>query len=660
MNKLKANTSWKYQLLAIKIVFTLLLIAAHALLYAQVQLPKVFSNNMVLQRDLDIPVWGTADPGAQITVELGAHRIKTITAEDGKWLLHMPGMPAGGPHSMKVYEGAQSQPVVVFNDVLMGDVWLASGQSNMEWQVQQSMNAAREIKNADYPAIRYFNVPHAMETGPQNDVKGGSWIALDSVSVKTASAVAYFFARDLQAELDVPIGILQATWGGTPVEAWTSREQLLSSPITHNRVLQNDSVTEDHFIKDSLDLERFWKIVYNPQHNTHKTIPGKSFNDSKWPQLNMPVTLKDMDMPPYEGMVWLRKTISIPSSMSGKGLSIHLGHPEMNYSLYFNGKEIAKTIWNASPTHHYSIPAKLVKEGKNVIAVRMAFLWEGGGFNPPAEEMFVTDGNSRISLAGPWKYMKDLEPAIPTIKNYHKYPTYLYNAMINPVIPYGIRGFIWYQGEDNVSAPQDYRTLFPMLISDWRIRWKQGYLPFLYVQLANYMEQKAEPAESNWAALREAQAMALAQPNTAMASIIDVGEADDIHPKNKQEVGRRLALLAKNMVYNKPVQAYGPLYQSAEIAGDQVKINFTETGSGLATRGNGQLKGFAIAGSDGKFYWANAAIDGNGVIVSSEKVKKPVAVRYAWADNPDANLINNEGLPAVPFRTDNWSITNDE
>ncbi|AHM62370.1 hypothetical protein D770_20605 [Flammeovirgaceae bacterium 311] len=641
-------------------VITLMLIAAHSLVYGQVQLPKVFSDNMVLQRGLDIPVWGTATPAAQVTVELGGYSIKTVAGQDGKWLLHMPNLQAGGPHLMKVYEGNQSRQAVVFKDVLIGDVWLASGQSNMEWQVQQSMHAAREIKNADYPYIRFFNVPHDKETDPQIDVAGGSWKALDSVTVKTASAVAYFFARDLHAELNVPIGILQATWGGTPVEAWTSREQLLSSPITRDRILQNDSVTADHFVKDSMDLVRFWEIVYNPQNNTHKTISSTSYNDAKWPEATMPVTLKDMNMPAYEGMVWMRKTINVPATMSGKDLSIHLGHPEMNYTLYINGKEIAKTVWNASPTHQYSVPARLVNKGKNVIAVRMAFLWGGGGFNPPAGEMYVTDGTSRISLAGSWKYMKDLEPAIPVINNYHRYPTYLYNAMINPIASYGIKGFIWYQGEDNVSAAHDYRTLFPMLISDWRIRWKQGYLPFLYVQLANYLESKPYPSESDWAALREAQTMALAQPNTGMASIIDIGEANDIHPKNKQEVGRRLALLAKNMVYKKPVQSYGPLYKDFKSEGDQVKIQFSETGSGLAIRGGGPLKGFAIAGSDQQFYWANAVIDGDKVIVSSDKVKEPVAVRYAWADNPDGNLINKEGLPAVPFRTDNWSTATEK
>ncbi|RNI22494.1 sialate O-acetylesterase [Rufibacter latericius] len=654
MKNSKAKTSWFYSSLFLRVAFTLTLLGTKTLGYGQVRLPKIFSDNMVLQREMDIPVWGTSKPAEQITVQFGENRVKTVAGPDGKWMLRLPQMPAGGPHLMKVYEGSQAQPVVTFQNVLIGDVWLASGQSNMEWQVQQSMNAAAEIKNANYPAIRLFNVPHDKKIQTQQDVIGGSWKAMDSAGVKTASAVAYFFARDLHLDLKVPIGIVQATWGGTPVEAWTSREQLLSTPITHNRILQNDSITEKHFIKDSLDLVRFWDIVYNPKNKRDKTIPSRRFNDSEWPGVMMPATLKDMNMPGYEGMVWLRKTIRVPQTMGGKELSINLGHPEMNYTLYFNGQEIAKNIWNANPRHQFRIPDKLVKQGENVISVRMAFLWGGGGFNPPAEEMYLTDGTTKIPLTGPWKYRQDLEPSIPKIQNYHRYPTYLYNAMINPIVPYGIKGFLWYQGEDNVAAPQDYRTLFPMLISDWRIRWQQGYLPFLYVQLANFMKQQPEPSESDWAALREAQAMTLSQPNTGMASIIDIGEADNIHPQNKQEVGRRLALVAKKMVYLQPVQASGPRFQTSEIAGDKIVNQFSEAGAGLATRGNHPLKGFTIAGSDRKFYWANATIEGNKVIVSSEKVKNPVAVRYAWADNPEANLINKERLPAIPFRTDQW------
>jgi sialate O-acetylesterase len=344
----------------------------------------------------------------------------------------------------------------------------------------------------------------------------------------------------------------------------------------------------------------------------------------------------------------------LPETFAGKDLRVNLGHPEMNYSLYFNGQEICKNIWNSNPTHSYTIPARLVQRGENTIAVRVAMLWGGGGLNPPADDLYINDGASTISLAGKWLYKKDLETAFPKIRNYQYYPTVLFNAMINPLIPYGIRGFIWYQGESNAWAAYDYRTLFPMLIKDWRQRWQQGNCPFLFVQLANYMKTKPLPAESEWAELREAQALTLSQPNTGMACAIDIGEANDIHPKNKQEVGRRLALIANKMVYKQAGIASGPAYKDFRKEGSRIRINFTNAGSGLSTKDGKEVTGFAIAGKDKKFYWAKAIIEGDHVIVSSDKVAEPESVRYAWADNPECNLVNSESLPAVPFRTDKW------
>ncbi|WP_432709188.1 sialate O-acetylesterase [Pedobacter sp.] len=631
----------------------MLLLASASLLNAQVRLPNLFSDNMILQRDAAIPVWGTATPESQVVVVLNGKRAKTVADVNGKWRLNLPAMKAGGPHTMSVFEGDNVQPTFDFKNILLGDVWLASGQSNMEWEVRQSANAPEEIKNANYPAIRFFNVPHNVQAKPQDSLTVGSWVTMDTTGVKNASAVAYFFARDLHAELNVPIGILQSTWGGTPVESWTSKDKLLTSSITREKVLQNDTITSKHFIQDSLDMVRFWEIVYKPQRQTDLVVSKGDYNDGSWQQVNMPTTLKNMNLPGFQGMMWLRKTVNIPSSMAEKMLKIDLGHPEMNYSLYFNGELIAKNIWNANPTHQYNIPAKLIKQGENVIAVRMAFMWQGGGFNSPADQLFITDGDAKITLSGAWKYNKDLEPALPIIRNYYQHPAFLYNGMINPVVPYGIKGFIWYQGENNAGAALDYRTTFPMLIADWRARWKKENLPFLYVQLANYMKRHDQPTESDWAQLREAQTLTLKQPHTGMATAIDIGEAGDIHPKNKQEVGRRLALIAKRQVYKKKVQASGPMYNNHKIEGEKIRVSFQETGKGLTTSDKGPLKGFALAGSDMKFYWANGVIEGNTVVLSANEVKSPVAIRYAWADNPDCNLINLDGLPAVPFRTGN-------
>lgn len=643
-----------------KAISTLFFIASLLLFFftgnAQITLPKVFGDSMVLQRGITIPVWGQASDGSLITAQLGTVRATAKTGKDGRWMLRLPACKAGGPYTLKIAEAGKPHSGIDLKGVLVGDVWLASGQSNMEWQVQQARDAQQEIKNAHFPQIRFLVVEHDKKTTPQADLLSGKWKVCDTANVKDFSAVAYYFARKIQGDQHVPIGIIQSTWGGTPVEAWTSRQMLLTSPITKARALSNDTLSFDRhdFVADSLNWIRFWDIVYNPQNNADKIIPAANYNDAGFTNIEMPNVLREFGIGNYEGMVWLRKKIVLPESFAGKNVTVSLGHPEMNYSLYFNGQDICKNIWNANPTHSYTIPANLVKQGENIIAIRMAMLWGGGGLNQPATDIYITDGSSTISLAGNWLYKKDLETAFPIIHNYHYYPTVLFNAMINPLVPYGIKGFIWYQGEANVQAAYDYRTLFPMLINDWRQRWQQGNLPFLFVQLANFKKEKALPDESEWAELREAQTLTLAQPNTGMACTIDIGDSGDIHPRNKQEVGRRLALVANKLVYKQGGVASGPMYKSFSKEGNRIRISFINTGSGLSTKNGKEVTGFAIAGKDKKFYWANAIIEGDNVIVYCDKVPAPEAVRYAWADNPVCNLINKEKLPAVPFRTDDW------
>lgn len=623
---------------------------------SQLSLPKVFGSNMVLQRDIQIPVWGNASPGATVIATLGNIKATAKADGKGKWIVRFPKFKAGGPYTLKISEQGKPETSIELNDVLIGDVWVASGQSNMEWQVQQAKDAAKEIANANYPQIRFLVVEQDKQLKPQSDIRGGSWKICDSVNVKNNSAVAYYFARKIHVDQNVPVGIIQSAWGGTPVEAWTSREMLLTSPISREKTLSNDTLSFDKedLIADSLSWVRIWNIVYNPQNNADKIIPASEYNDVNWTAIEMPNVLKDFGIGYYEGMVWLRKKISLPESFSGKDITLNLGHPEMNYSLYFNGQEICKNIWYSNATHSYTIPASLLRSGENTIALRLAMMWGGGGLNQPEEDLYLTDGSSKISLAGKWLYKKDIETAFPKILNYQYYPTVLFNGMINPIIPYGIKGFIWYQGESNAGAAYDYRKLFPMLITDWRQRWQQGNLPFLFVQLANYMKTKPLPGESEWAELREAQTLTLSLPNTGMACSIDIGEGNDIHPKNKQDVGYRLALQANKIVYKQNVIASGPQYKSYKIEGDHIRISFVNNGTALETKDGKEIIGFSIAGADKKFHWAKATIKGNEILVSSAEVKKPVAVRYAWADNPECNLINAEGLPAVPFRTDNW------
>lgn len=627
----------------------------HAVVCAQIKLPKVFGDSMVLQRGIKIPIWGNSAPGALITAELG--NVKAITKADreGKWLVRFPKFSAGGPYTLKVYEPGKRDMAIELNGVLIGDVWLASGQSNMEWQVQQSKDASAEIANANYPRMRFLVVDHSNQIKPQSDISSGKWKICDTTNVKGFSAVAYFFARKIHADQNVPVGIIQSTWGGTKIEPWTSREMLVTSPITWAKTLSVDTLHFDRkdFVRDSLNQIHFWEIVYNPQNNADKIFSAPDYQDSDWTKIGMPNVLKEFGIGNYEGMVWLRKKISLPESFAGKDITINLGHPEMNYSLYFNGKEICKNIWYSNPTHSYTIPVGLVQPGENTIAVRIAMLWGGGGLNP-ANDIYITDGSSKITLAGNWLYKKELETAIPKMPNYQGNPTVLFNSMINPLIPYGIKGFLWYQGESNAEEAYNYRKLFPMLIADWRQHWQQGNLPFLFVQLANYMQRKPLPSESEWAELREAQTLTLSQPNTGMACTIDIGEAGSVHPVNKQEVGRRLALIANKLVYQQDCISSGPLYKSFKTEENRIRISFTHTASGLSTKDGNEVTGFAIAGNDRQFYWAKAVIEEDEVVVYSDKVARPEAVRYAWADNPECNLINSEGLPAVPFRTDDW------
>lgn len=626
-----------------------------AFVHAQIKLPKVFGDSMVLQRGIKIPIWGNSTPGALINAELGNVKATTKADQEGKWMVRFPKFKASGPYTLKIYEKEKPGTGIVLRGILIGDVWLASGQSNMEWQVQQAKDASAEIANANFPQIRFLVVDHSSQIKPQSDISSGKWKVCDPANVKELSAVAYFFARKIHGDQNVPVGIIQSTWGGTKIEPWTSRDMLLTSPITRTKTLSVDTLHFDRkdFVRDSLNQIRFWEIVYNPQNNADKIFSASDYEDSDWTKIGMPNVLKEFGIGNYEGMVWLRKKISLPESFAGKDITINLGHPEMNYSLYFNGKEICKNIWYSNPTHSYTIPVGLVQPGENTIAVRIAMLWAGGGLNP-ANDIYITDGSSKITLAGNWLYKKDMETAIPKMPNYQGNPTVLFNSMINPLIPYGIKGFLWYQGESNADSAYNYRKLFPMLIADWRQHWQQGNLPFLFVQLANYMKRKQLPSESEWAELREAQTLTLSQPNTGMACTIDIGDAGSVHPLNKQEVGLRLALIADKMVYKKNLIASGPMYKSFKTEGNRIRISFTETGSGLSAKNGDELRGFAIAGSDKQFYWAKATIQGNEIVVYSEKVTAPAAVRYAWADNPDCNLVNSEGLPAVPFRTDDW------
>ena len=636
--------------------------------FARIQLPPMFSDGMVLQQQSEAPIWGKAIPNKDVKVITSwdgkNYTIKSAT--DGSWSLKVQTPKAGGPYSITISDG---KPIKL-NDVLIGEVWICSGQSNMEMPLEgwgKVQNYKQEIQTADYPNIRLLQVEKETNSVPVADIKvrGGGWQACSPQTVAEFSAVAYFFGRNLHQNLNVPIGLINTSWGGTIAETWTSGESLVTMPDFKDAVEQvkNRSSKEGQIALYQKQMTEWDKKVAIMDHGYENKLPVWALQrtkDEDWKTMKVPGVIQNQGLKDFHGIVWFRKEVNIPAEWNGKDLILNLGPIDDNDITFFNGVEIGHTE-GYSINRTYKIPARLVKKGEAVIAVRVFDTGGDGGINGPSENVYIqAKSGERQVLAGDWKYNKSLElnemPAMPenTFAN-PNFPTLLYNAMLHPLIPYAIRGAIWYQGESNADRSYQYRELFPLMINDWRNKWKRDF-PFYFVQLANFTKLQTEPEESAWAELREAQFNTLRLENTGMAVTIDIGEANDIHPKNKQEVGRRLALAARSLTYGEKVVYSGPLYQSYKIEGNKIRIKFNHTDGGLKAK-DGALKGFTIAGVDHKFHWADAVIDGDDVIVYSTDVTFPIAVRYAWANNPICNLFNGAGLPASPFRTDDWQGT---
>ncbi len=632
------------------------------------KLSSVFGSHMVLQQKMPIPVWGTADPGGTVRVSLAGESRTAKVKKDGTWFVKLPPVAAGGPFTLAV----AGKDTLKLEDILIGEVWLASGQSNMEFPVAGSWakvkNYKQELAQAHYPQIRLFKVKKTRAYKPLLKVISTGWLPCDSSSVAGFSAVAYFFGRDLYWKLHVPIGLIESSWGGTTVEAWTSAEGLRPFP-QFTQVLEflqkggsvDDSVFATYKKAMSQWDSRISTILDSLGISSHH-FENPATNTSDWKTMKLPTFWEQAGYPNLDGVVWFRKEINLPANWAGKDLTLSLGPINDRDVTWFNGVRVGSRPY-VMLFRKYTIPGKLVKPGKNVIVLQDLDIGNKGGiYGRPEDLKLVLDKTDSISLTGPWLFKIDPisidvkklppQPGMPSLANI---PTVLYNAMIAPLIPAAIRGAIWYQGESNAERAYEYRDLFKALITDWRRHWSEGNFPFYFVQLANYMKIRPQPEESAWAELREAQTMALALPNTGMAVTIDIGNPTDIHPRNKQEVGRRLALIARHNVYGDTSLVYsGPLYKSMEIEGNKIRLHFNFVDGGLEAKGGGPLKGFAIAGADKKFYWAKAVIEGKTVVVSSPAVPSPVAVRYAWADDPICNLYNKAGLPASPFRTDTW------
>ena len=630
-----------------------------------VRLPKLVGDHMVLQRDVQLPIWGWADKGEAVKVTFRGKQYSAKPDATGKWTVTLPATAAGGPYDLTV----QGKNTIRVQDILVGDVWLGSGQSNMEWNLASTVNNyQQEIANADFPKIRLFNVPDAIALQPQQEVSGDGWKLCSPATVAGFSAVAYFFGRALHQQYDVPIGLITTDWGGTPAEAWTSGAALrpFSAFASSLAAVEKEKAT---FAQQQREYQEYreklavWQRSFAVRDRGY--LPnGKTWADldvdvSTWPTMTLPGLWETSSvLPNYDGVVWFRKEITVAAADAGKPLTLYLGPIDDADTTWFNGVKVGTTN-GYSTLRVYNVPGNLVKEGRNVIAIRVLDTGGGGGVYGNESKLQALIGYKSVSLAGKWSYQTAYDirtlPQPPAFIFDQNAPTTLYNAMIAPLIPYAIKGAIWYQGESNTERAYQYRSLFPAMIKDWRQRW--GYdFPFLFVQLANFMEDKEQPADYAWAELREAQTMALSLPHTGMAVAIDIGDIHDIHPRNKQDVGKRLALAARKVAYGETNVVYlGPTYESISVEGNRVRIKFKNLGSGLWIKDKyGYVRGFAVAGADKKFTWAKGYQEGDAIVVYSETVKSPIAIRYNWSNSPDGNVYNREGLPAGPFRTDDW------
>jgi len=604
---------------------------------------------MVLQRGQDVRIWGFANPKESIHIKFLEKEYKTIVDEDGNWTITIPPLTAGGPYSMDINN-------ITIKDILIGDVWVCSGQSNMELPISRVTDMFREEVQNDYnPMIRHIKIPMSYNFGSQQfNTANTSWKSLTPENVMSFSAVAYFFAKDLYSKTNVPIGLINSSVGGSPIEAWISEDALNAFPKYMNeaRICKSDEYIAS--VKNAETIRRsLWNTILN---NNDGGVTDKikwysaDYDDTLWAETDLFSQLWHNNT---NGSFWFRKEVDIPARLIGKDAILRFGCIVDADSIFINGVFVGSTSYQYPP-RIYRIPANVLKEGKNVVAVRLISYSGRPGFVKDKPYKIVFD-KEEIKIEKGWKFKRGCEMPELAGETFFQYkPVGLYNAMIAPLTNYAISGAIWYQGEANTSRPNEYSSLLSTLIEEWRKQWQLPQLPFLIVQLPNFMKESNIPVESNWAQLREEQRQTvLNTPNTALIVTTDVGEWNDIHPLNKKAVGRRLSLAAQNLVLkNEKIVSSGPIYKKMEIEDNRIILEFTSTDNGIEDVA--EIKGFTIAGKDRKYVWAQAQIIGrNKIAVWNDDIEHPEVVRYAWENNPQkANLKNKEGLPASPFTTD--------
>lgn len=618
---------------------------------AQITLPQIVGDNMVLQRNQQNRIWGWASANEDISLKFKGKKYKTTADNAGNWEISLPPQAAGGPYDLKI----KGKNEIIISDVLFGDVWFCSGQSNMVLPMERVKEKyPEEIANANYPEIRNFFIATATDLQKaRENLPSGKWMAANPQDVLAFGAVSYFFAREIHTKHKVPIGIINASVGGTPIEAWISEDRLKDFPDMEHIVQQNK---DSAYVNDIVRRTRASRVK---REEADKGLLEEvkwfdpAYVPKGWKNIYIPGYWEDQGLGDLNGVVWYRREIVVPESMTDISAKLFMGRIIDADHIYVNGEKVGNITYQYPP-RRYNLAAGILKAGKNIIVIRVTNTNGKGGF-VPGKPYFITANGEEIDLKGEWacKVGDVFKPVVKQVKgfSFQNQPTALYNAMVAPIKKQAVKGFLWYQGESNTGHPGPYYELLPALIKDWRNLWNDDHLPFLYVQLANYMDRDFLPAESKWAQLRDAQLKALSVENTAMAVAIDLGEWNDIHPLNKKDVGYRLALGARYLAYGEEELVYsGPIYRSHAFQDDQIIVQFDNVGSGLISIDEGALCQFAIAGADRKFEWAEAEIVNGTVVVSCVNIPDPVYLRYAWSNNPDgANLYNKEGLPASPF-----------
>ncbi|MBD1389031.1 hypothetical protein IC617_06280 [Neiella sp. HB171785] len=608
-----------------------------------VTLDNRFADHMVLQRLQPIPLSGTADPASEINISLAGHSALTVADDNGHWHAQLPAMPAGGPYQLTIVADRR----ISLKDIYLGDVWLASGQSNMEWKVANDINnMAAEIADSNYPLIRYAEVENSYSEVPQSELKRRlSWQVASPSKVANFSAVAWFFAKHLQHNEQVAVGIVDSTWGGTPAEAWAPAPALL--PLPAYQAQASDIISQPQQWRQRIEQneaahQHKWQIINNTSADEAYGVHRSDYDDQAWQRIDLPTP------EPLADVVWLRKRFELANA--NDDVVIEFGTVIQNAHVYLNGQLIHQKDWS-STLDRLPLDNDLLRAGDNLLALRITNDWDNKVFVglPGRVQLHINDHASEFGQG--WAFNNRIAPPLPMPEYIHWRPSMLYNSMIEPLTTMPIKGVIWYQGESNADQAEHYQDLFAQLIGSWRDAWGNAQLPFIFTQLANFMTPVTLPSESDWATLREAQRHTLQIAKTGMAVTIDIGDADDIHPRNKQDVGYRLWLAANRVVYQHQPILDSPQPVSAEIQAGEILVRFNQTAAGLKLTNEQPLAGFAVKDKHLGWQWISGRVEGDKVILQlPATVNQPQALRYAWADNPKVNLVNSANLPVTPFQ----------